>query len=68
MTEKLKLVFADGAFDNFEGTQEELNELVAELKNMLEQGTFFDEARRLSPEEEQEFIEAMSEHVPRLKQ
>jgi hypothetical protein len=68
MTKKLKIVFADGAFDNFEGTQEELNELMAELQNMIEHGTFFDEAKRLSPEEEQEFIEAMDKQIPKLKQ
>jgi hypothetical protein len=33
---KMKVEFAPGAFDNFEGTQEELDELVAEIKNMFE--------------------------------
>ena len=36
---KMKLVFAPGAFDNFDGTQEELDELVAEIKNMFENAT-----------------------------
>jgi hypothetical protein len=37
MTEnKMKIEFAPGAFDDFEGTQEELDELVAEIKNMFE--------------------------------
>lgn len=31
----MKIEFAPGAFDNFEGTQEELDELVAEIKNMF---------------------------------
>lgn len=31
-----KVVFAPGAFDDFEGTQEELDEFVAEIKKMFE--------------------------------
>jgi hypothetical protein len=30
--------FAPGAFDSFEGTQEELDELVAEIKNLAMNG------------------------------
>ena len=49
MTEKkeLKVEFAPGAFDHFEGTQEELDELVAEVQKLF---------LNKSPEE----IEAMS--------
>ena len=38
MTEekKLKVVFAPGAFDTFEGTQEELDELIADVQKMFE--------------------------------
>jgi hypothetical protein len=37
MTEekKLKLEFAPGAFDSFEGTQEELDEMIAEIQTMF---------------------------------
>jgi hypothetical protein len=51
MSEKpkeLKLVFAPGCFDTFEGTQEELDELMAEIQasfdsgEMLEKGTAVD--------------------------
>jgi hypothetical protein len=41
---KLKIVFAEGAFDGFEGTQEELQELIADLHQQLEDGTLFDNA------------------------
>jgi hypothetical protein len=41
---KLKLEIAPGAFDNFEGTQEELDEMLAMLKKMLE-----DDTRELNP-------------------
>lgn len=38
MTEekKVKVEFAPGAFDSFEGTQEELDELLAEIYEMFE--------------------------------
>jgi hypothetical protein len=52
MTEKkLEIVFAQGAFDNFEGTQEELDELVAGIKQMMEDGTLFENSTEVSPEE-----------------
>lgn len=37
---KMKIVFAPGAFDHFDGTQEELDALVSELTNMVETGEF----------------------------
>jgi hypothetical protein len=35
---KMKIGFAPGAFDTFDGTQEELDALVAELERMAESG------------------------------
>lgn len=35
MTKDIKINFAPGAFDNFEGTQEELDELINEIQNMF---------------------------------
>jgi hypothetical protein len=35
---KMKIEFAPGAFDQFNGTQEELDALVAELERMAESG------------------------------
>lgn len=46
----LKLEFAPGCFDLFEGTQDELNEFIAEIKNIFEGKTA-------------EEIEAMSDPV-----
>ncbi len=45
MTEKMKITFAPGCFDNFEGTQEELDAMVAEIQGIFE---------KLTPEELQE--------------
>ncbi len=33
---ELKVVFAPGSFDHFEGTQEELEELMKEIRSMFE--------------------------------
>ena len=34
----LKIEFAPGCFDSFEGTQEELDEMIAEIKRMFASG------------------------------
>lgn len=49
MTEpkKLKIEFAPGAFDDFDGTQEELDELIAEIHRMVESGDLEDMATEL---------------------
>jgi len=33
--DKIKVTFAPGCFDNFEGSQEELDQLVAQIKDMF---------------------------------
>lgn len=40
----LKLVFAPGCFDNFEGTQEELDALVKEIEQGFSDGSFLEKA------------------------
>ena len=34
----MKIVFAPGCFDDFDGTQEEMNELLAEINRMIDSG------------------------------
>ncbi len=41
----VKLVFAPGCFDDFEGTQEELDALVKEIQDGFDNGDFFKKAR-----------------------
>jgi len=60
VTGKIKLEFAPGAFDTFEGTQEELDELIAELHAMVEDGSIREKSTRLSPEEAEDILEIMS--------
>lgn len=54
MTDKKppEIVFAPGCFDNFEGTQEELQEFIAHLHQMANDGTLFEESVQLTDEEE----------------
>ena len=60
MTDKKpELKFAPGCFDNFEGTQEELQELIAHIHQMVEDGTIFEDSEPLSPEEEAQVYEML---------
>lgn len=46
----IKLTFAPGAFDNFEGTQEELDELIATLQQMAESGELIEQFTTIGAE------------------
>lgn len=60
MTEKKpEIIFAPGCFDNFEGTQEELQELIAQVHQMLNDGTLLENSERVDPEEEAEIYEML---------
>lgn len=60
---KKEIVFAPGCFDNFEGTQEELDAMIAELRKMVADDTFMENSTPIDPEEEQEFLDAMQAHL-----
>lgn len=57
----IKIEFAPGCFDNFEGTQEELDELIAQIKEMFASGEAQQKARPLDlddlDEEDYELLE-----------
>ena len=65
MTEKMKIVFAEGCFDDFDGTEEELAEIIADLQTMVDDGTLLDNSERLTPEEEDDLIEVLKSKAPR---
>jgi len=46
-TKGIEVVFAEGCFDNFEGTQEELDELVAEINRLASTGEIYANSRPL---------------------
>lgn len=66
MTEdkKLRIEFAPGAFDHFDGTQEELDELIKELEQMFE-GKTPEELEALGTELSEEDFEELPEDVKR---
>ena len=55
---ELKIVFAPGCFDNFNGTQEELQALIAEIRQMASDGTLQEKAQPIDIDDE-EFIKAL---------
>lgn len=61
---ELKLEFAPGCFDQFEGTQEELDELINQIKEMFASGEAQKLARRIDlddlDEEDLEMLEKIS--------
>ncbi len=46
-----KIIFAEGCFDNFEGTQEELDELLAEINRLVTSGEIFEKSRPVDLDE-----------------
>jgi len=57
----MKIVFAPGCFDSFEGTQEELDQMIAEITRMAETGELLDRSQPLDLEFDPEELEAMIE-------
>ena len=65
MTEQkkeLKIEFAPGCFDNFDGTQEELQEMIAMLRQMVNDGTLEENSTPVDPEDE-EFIKFLESKI-----
>jgi uncharacterized protein YqgV (UPF0045/DUF77 family) len=67
----LKIEFAPGCFDNFEGSQEELDQLVNQIKEMFASGEAQQMARPLDlddlDEEDWEILEKMAEQEENAK-
>jgi len=66
MINKPKVVFAPGCFDKFEGTQEELDAMIAEINQLVESGEFFDQAvpiDELSDEEKEDFLDGLEINI-----
>lgn len=60
-----KIEFAPGCFDDFDGTEEELAEMIADLKNMVQSGTLWEHSQPVSEEDEAELIKIMAERQKR---
>ncbi len=52
MTEReIKIVFQPGCFDDFEGSQEELDSLVKEIQDMVADGSLFENSKTLTEDD-----------------
>jgi len=69
--QEMTLEFAPGCFDDFEGTQEELDEFIAELQRMFKSGELAKQSRpvteelfeELSPQMQQKLLD--TKPIPR---
>ena len=61
--EKPEIVFAPGCFDNFDGTQEELDEMIAAINQMVESGEIFEKARPIDLDNPSDEDRDLIEHL-----
>lgn len=50
MNEKIKITFMPGCFDNFEGSQQELDELIKEIQRLADSGELVENLESLDSE------------------
>lgn len=74
---KPEIIFMPGCFDSFEGTQEELDEMIAEIKRMAETGELFEKSEfvdidsvldEMTDEEIEELLNETESTTPRTLQ
>ena len=63
MTKEMKLVFAPGCFDSFDGTQEELEDFIAQITAMFESGEIEDNAQLIDIDDLMEADPEMAEKL-----
>jgi len=71
MTNKDKtpeIIFAPGCFDNFDGTQEELDEMILEIQRMVESGELFENSQPVALDDlDDDDLEAIAEQLEILE-
>ena len=60
---KLKVVFAPGCFDDFDGTQEELDELIQTIMGMAESGELLENSTILDPEDLEDLEDEVQDQI-----
>jgi len=67
MTEKkpLRVIFDPGCFNNFEGTQEELDEFVKQIQAFAESGLLFENSVELTDEDIEDLDEDTRQQIIR---
>ena len=61
---KLKVIFAEGCFDDFDGTQEELDALIAQLQGLADSGELLENS--IAIEDFEDVDEEVLELLPML--
>ena len=66
----MKVIFEEGCFDSIadEMTQEELDELKAEIERLNESGELFSNSKKLSREEENEVLQVINSQKKNTRQ
>ena len=66
----MKIIFAPGSFDSFDGTQEELDELLGEINRMIESGDIFQDSIEvdldLMKEEDPELFDILTNQMEKV--
>jgi len=65
--EEMQLEFAPGCFDDFEGSQEDLDALVEHIKEMFAAGKFLTEGRELTDEDFDTLSESTKQKIVGLQ-
>ncbi len=66
MTDReIKVVFQPGCFDNFDGSQEELDSLVKQIQDMIGDGSLFENSKELTEEDLDDLPEDLRESILR---
>ncbi len=63
---ELKIEFAPGCFDNFEGTQEELDALINEIKTMFANGSIREHSREITEDDFDDLPEEVQHQLARV--
>jgi len=66
MTDReIKVVFQPGCFDNFDGSQEELDSLVKQIQDMIGDGSLFENSKELTEEDLDDLPDDLRESILR---
>jgi hypothetical protein len=66
MTDReIKIVFQPGCFDNFDGSQEELDSLVKQIQDMIGDGSLFENSREMTEEDFDDLPDDLRESILR---
>lgn len=60
-----KIEFAEGCFDDFDGTQEELAELIAHIRTMVANDTLLENSTPVDDEEAEEVLRMVAQKEKR---